>query len=349
MVGNEAFGAALATAALWPLVRLQDDPRDPGAAVCAGGLAGAALATKFTGAWVAAACLIPFLRPLRDPRLRTALVGCAVAGACVAGPVYVRNVALTGTPFPMTRELEPMKGAEEALVIRPRRVRDYLAFDPGILLRPSIYHVEDASGSWAHRNERMTQVWSLLYAGLWYDAHGHRVPIEAHRDGVPWGPLLALLGLLPTSLVVLGFGGALAELIRRRGRSRDAPLVAVALLALVSVVGFTWQAPSLAAAKASYLLPAAGPAAWFFARGVDRLPGLWRRLALGLSLSAALAAGLVFTHGVVFESPSSRVLVRSWLHVAGDLPGARIDEAVRALYGPEGRVDGMPAGSASSR
>lgn len=352
MVGNESFGAALAASALWPLIRLQEDPADVRAALAAGCLAGAALATKFTGVWVAAACGVPFLACALaarfDRRSLRALAVCAAAGALVAGPVYVRNIVTTGTPLPMTRVLGPMKSAEDALTLRPRRVRDYVGIAPEALRRPSIYHVPDEPGSWARRNEAMANVWSLVYAGLWYDAHAHRVPIEQHRDDVPWGPLLMLLGLVPTGLILAGYAGALRACVRSRLRSRDAPLVFLASFALVSFVGFTWHAPSLAAAKASYLLPAAGPAAWFFARAVDGLRAPLRRIALGASLLAALAAGLVFTHGLVFESASSRVLVRSWLHVARQLPGARIDEAVRILYGlEEGALP--PRGRSSSR
>jgi len=349
MVGNEAFAAAMATLALVPLCRLQADPGDRAAALAAGGLAGAALASKFSGAWVSAACAVPFLRAglLRtgmDARPLQALALCALAGALIAGPVYVRNLATTGTPFPMTRELGPMKSAEDALVLRPRRVADYVGLAPGALRRPSIYHVPDAPGSWAGRNESMTNVWSLAYAGLWYDAHAHRVPIAMHRDDVVLGPLLLLLGLVPTALLVVGFVSASVAAFRSRLRSPDAPLVVLALLALVSFAGFTWHAPSLAAAKASYLLPAAGPAAWFFARATDRVRGAARRAVLAVAVLAGLASGAIFTAGFAFDPGSPRVLVRSWLYVARELPEARIDEALRVLYGSEAEPERGPSG-----
>jgi len=49
----------------------------------------------------------------------------AVAGL-VAGPFYLRNVATTGTPIPMTRELQPMKHFEARMEYRPRKLADYV-------------------------------------------------------------------------------------------------------------------------------------------------------------------------------------------------------------------------------
>lgn len=340
MVGNEAFGAGLAAFALPFLVALQADPRDTRAAAFAGLFAGLALATKFTGFWVAGACAVPFLRRDLDRRGARALAVAAVVGLVIAGPVYLRNLVVAGTPLPMTRDLEPMRGAEAALVLRPRRVADYVWIDPGVVLRPSIYHVADAPGSYANKNPAMTRVWGQLYAGLWYDAMGHRVPIEAHRDGLYWGTLLLVLGFVPTGLVLAGLAAAVAAAVRSRGRSPDAPLVALSLLGLVSFVGFTAYAPSLAAAKASYLLPLAVPAAVFFAGGAGLLRARWRAPALGVSLAAALVAALVFAQGLVFDLERQPALPRTWLYLAEQLPGSHIAEAVQTFYGGEPRSAG---------
>lgn len=333
MVGNETLGAALAAFAIPFALRLQADPGDRRAALFAGLLAGGALATKFSGLWVAASCALPFARRSLDGRALRALATYALAAAIVAGPVYARNLAVTGTPLPMTRDLEPMKSSEAALALRPRRLDDYLRFDPEVFLRPSVYHAAGSSGTWAGRNEAMTSVWSLVYAGLWYDAAGHRVPISQQRDGVWWGPLLLALGLVPTALVLGGLALATRDAVRSRGRSADAPLVLMTALGVAAFVGFTWNAPSLAAPKASYLLPLAVPAAVFFGRGATSLRPRARRAALALSLGAALASGAIFTHGLVFRSDLQRILIPTWLTVGRQLPGAHIEEAVRILYG----------------
>ncbi|MBW2316151.1 MAG: hypothetical protein JRH10_18425 [Deltaproteobacteria bacterium] len=315
MFGNEAFGAALAAFALPFVLRLQRDPGDLRAAAGAGLMAGLAMATKFSGVWIAAACAVPFLGSL---------------GA--------------GTPLPMTRELEPMKSAEAALELRPRRVSDYLWVDPGSLRRPSIYQVPDRPGAFYQRNQAMTNVWGLLYAASWYDPFAHRVPVSQHADGVPWGPLLLLLGAVPTLLLGLGFALSTRELVRTRARTSTAPLTVMAWLALMAFVGFTWRVPTLGAAKASYLMPLAVPAAVFFARGAQALGARARGAALGISAAAAFVAALVFTSGLVFEPDrrADQTLVRTWLHYGEKLPGAHIDEAVRVLYG-------LPAEASSSR
>jgi len=335
MLGNEAFGAALAAFALPFVLRLQRDPGDVRAAVAAGLLAGLAMATKYSGVWIAAACAVPFLGRRPDRRTLRALGAGLLVGSVLSGPVYLRNLALTGTPLPMTRDQEPVKSAEAALELRPRRIADYLWIDPGSLRRPSIYQLPAEPGSFAHRNPAMTNIWGLLYAASWYDPFAQRVPIAQHEDQVLWGPLLLLLGLVPTALLVLGFVLSTREVIRTRARAPTAPLTVMAWLALASFVAFTWRVPTLGAAKASYLMPLAVPAALFFARGAQALGPRRRAGALALSAVAALVAGLVFTSGLVFQPDrrAERILVRTWLYYGEKLPGSHIGEAVRLLYG----------------
>ncbi|MCZ6571296.1 MAG: glycosyltransferase family 39 protein [Deltaproteobacteria bacterium] len=299
-VGNEALGVGLGALALLALVRLQADPRDLRMAAVAGLMAGLALATKYTGLFVAAACVVPFARADFDRRMLRALVLCGVAGAIIAGPVYVRNIVLTGSPVPMTRNLEPMKSAEERFIIRERRVWDYLWLNPESLWRPTLFHVRGQEGSLDNRNPAMTNIWGLTYASVWYDAFRHRIPIEFHRDGIYSGRLLTLLGIVPTALFLVGFFIALRELIRRRGRTADAPLVVMTSLGLLAFIAFTIRAPSAVAVKASYLLPLATPAAVFFARGAGLMGARMRVAALVISALAGLAAAAVFTNGLIF-------------------------------------------------
>lgn len=336
MIGNEAFTAACAAAAVPLLLRLQANPGDRRAAAGAGLAAGLALATKYTGVWVAAACALPFARRDLGPGGRRALAACLLAGAAVAGPVYLRQIALTGSPFPMTRTREPMRTLEQNLVLRERRATDYLWLPAGCLRRPSVQHVAGRPGAFANRNPAMQSVPCLVYAGLWYDPFAQRVPIEHHADRQWVGTLLAVLGLAPTALVLAGLALAARDFARSRGRSRDAPLVAVAALAAASFAVFTWRAPSLAAAKASYLMPLAGAAAVFFARAVEALPRTLRAAGLGASLAAALASAWVFTSGACFppDLARARVEARVWQRIGSALPGSRIAEAVGVLWGP---------------
>ncbi len=300
MLGNEALGAGLAALALPALLTLQANPRNLRAAAVAGLIAGLALATKYTGFFVAAACAVPFCRVDFDRRTLHALVLCTLVGAVVAGPVYVRNIKLTGSPIPMTRELEPMKSAEARYMIRERRLVDYLWLAPGHLLQPSI---NARIGKWAgDQNDRhgLTSVWGLTYASTWYDAFAHRVPEDQQRERIYAGPLLTLLGIVPTAIMVAGFIVALWELLRRRSGTPDAPLIVMSALGLLTFVAFTFRAPSVAALKASYMLPLLAPAAVFFARGIGLLGARLRVAALLISGAAALAAATVFTNGLVF-------------------------------------------------
>jgi hypothetical protein len=135
---------------------------------------------------------------------------------------------------------------------------------------------------------------------MWYDAFGHRLPVMFHRDGIYAGPVLTLLGIVPTAMLVAGFLVGLRELVWRRGRTPDAPLVVMALAGLLSFIVFTMRAPSAVAVKASYLLPLVVPAAVFFARGVGLLRTRAQVAVLLISAAAALAAIIVFANGLVF-------------------------------------------------
>jgi 4-amino-4-deoxy-L-arabinose transferase-like glycosyltransferase len=333
MVGNEALGAGLAALALPALVRLQANPRELRTAAFAGLMAGLALATKYTGLFVAAACMVPFCRGDFDKRTLRALVLCGFVGVLVAGPVYVRNIKLTGSPIPMTRELEPMKGAEESLILRERRLLDYLWINPASLLRPSVQHMKGEPPASRNRNPAMTSVWGLTYASMWYDAHSHRIPGRFHRDGIYAGPLLTLLGIVPTALVVAGFLAALWGLLRRRGNTPDASLVVMAIAGLLTFVTFTWKAPSAAAVKASYLLPLVVPAAVFFARGVGLLSARLRAAGLLVSAVAALAAALVFANGLVFPMQASVSGAEPERPVEREAGSSRLDRVGHALRG----------------
>jgi hypothetical protein len=334
MIGNEALAAGLGALALPSLLALQRDPRNLRHAALAGALAGLAVATKWSALAVLAACLVPFLRRDLDARGRRALVLCFGIAALIAGPVFWRNLLLTGSAFPMTRDAPLVALAEAGDSLGPRRLRDYLWLDPRCLLRPSIHHVEGEPPPPPRRNPVMRNVWGLAYASLWYDAFGHRVRLEEHRDGVRTGPALALLGLTPTAAVLAGFALAAGEALRRRGRSPDAPLVALWLFGLAAFVAFSVRAPTIGAAKGSYLLPLAAPGALFFARAASALGARARAALLAATAAALLFAALVFTSGLWFRPLDAETMAARWRLVGALLPGAHIGEAVEKLVGP---------------
>lgn len=181
------------------------------------------------------------------------------------------------------------------------------------------------------RNPDMTNVWGLAYASIWYDAHGHRIPLEFHRDGIYTGPLLTLLGIVPTALMLFGFGLAVAESARRRGRSDDAPLVVLFGVGIAFFVAFTWWAQSVVAVKGSYLLPLSVPGAVFFARGVKQLGSGWRPWILAASAAAALAAAVVFTHDLVYPAAPAERMAHRYRLMGEFLPNSHIAEAADRL------------------
>ncbi len=332
MVGNEALAAGLAALALPPLLDLQRDPGDRPAALGVGLLAGLALATKYTGAWLAVAALTPYLRGGLDRRALAALAAMAACVLAIAGPVYARNLAITGTPLPFTRSLEPMKQLEERLLVRPRRLSDYAGVSWRCGQHPYVTRLAP-DGRIAGASPAMLNVPCLTYAGLWFDPFGIRAARRPGAEGLGWGRALLLLGVAPTLLVLLGFGRAAVEVVRSRGRCQESPLVASTLLGLASYAAFTWLAPSLAAAKASYLLPLIAPAGAFFARGCGLLGPRARAGALLASAAAVALAAVVFTTGLVFPAADPDAARSYWGAIGAALPQSYISEATQRLLG----------------
>lgn len=332
MEGNEAFAAGVAAMAFLPLLALQRDPRDVRAAAMAGMFSGLAVISKFSGFAVAAAGAVPFARRDLDARALRALGVAALLGLAVAAPVYARNVALTGRVFPMARDYEPMRSVEQKLIIRPRRVADYFWVDRDCLLRPSMFHLAGLPARRNNRNPAMVSVPGLLHASLWYDPFGHRVPIRYHEDGVRAGPTLVLLGLVPTAATLLGFAALVWRSVRSAGRAPEAPFVAMAALGTGAFLAYTWISQSSASVKGSYLLPLAPAAAVFFAEGVRRVGRRAGAAVLAVSGLAVIAAAVVFTEGLVFDSDpllGQRLLAR-WSVM---MPSAHLTDAVTRLLG----------------
>lgn len=330
MIGNEGLTAGLCALALVALVGLQQDPRSLRLALTAGACAGLAAATKYTGLWSMACCALPFLRRDLDRRGLRAAAACAACAAAIAGPVYLRNLALTDTLLPMTRGREPMRSGEAQLLAGPRRVADYLAI-PWDCGRYPYVRIVAEGGLFAGINPAMQSVPCLAYAGVWFDPFGLRATRADPSEGVAWGVALLYAGLVPTLLMTLGFAHMALCSVRSLGRAPEAPLVLLAALGVGSFVAFTWLAPSLAAAKASYLLPLLAPAGVAFAQGCALLPPPARHTGIALSLAAAALAVFVFTTGTVFAPARTDISLAYWTRVGGALPGSWIPEAAQRL------------------
>jgi 4-amino-4-deoxy-L-arabinose transferase-like glycosyltransferase len=329
MIGNEALAAGLVALALLPLMRLESGPRDLRVAALAGLACGAALWVKYTTVLLLGVVAAIYARAKPDRQLFSAAAVCLAVTVGVAAPVYVRNWMVADSPVPLTRNREPMKSAEAAMTIRERRFADFVYVPAGAILRPSLYHEPGKIGSYYNRNEAMTSVWGMTYASLWFDPFGHRTRVRDHRDGVWHGPVLALLGLLPTLAMIAGFGLCWVDLVRRRGRTPEAPLVVLATLALLGFTAIAIGAPSPAALKGSYLLGMGVPAAVFFARAATALGPVLRNALLGISCAAVAGSALVFTTGVLY--PAQAMGVRVWTRIARALPESYIYQAMERM------------------
>ena len=137
--------------------------------------------------------------------------------------------------------------------------------------------------------------------------------------------------IVPTLLVVFGFGVSVARTLRTRGRAAECPLVVLVALALPSFVAFTWMVPSLSATKASYLLPLLMPAGVFFANGCALLPAGGQRIALACSAGAAALAAFVFTTGTVFAPTNAQASQGFWMAMGRQLPDPYLVEAALRL------------------
>lgn len=348
MIGNEALCAALAVFAIPPLLALQSDPTDRRAASLAGLFIGLALITKYNSLPLLPAALTPFVvrRPNRESLAAMATFAATVA--IVASPVYLRNFFVTGSPIPMTREIGPMQRAENGMILRPRRATDYVWLDPATLRRPSLFQTGPAVAQLRNRNQAMVNVWGLTHASIWFDPFLHRTPPDFHRDGSPWGVILASAGLLPAATMLAGVLLALAAAARSRGRSPWTPLLVLWFGGVVLFVAFTLRAPSAAAVKGSYMLPISGAGALFFCLASSALRRRGQKILLVGCAMIAVWSGIFFTDRLLIRSPrtAQERFVRAWTAWAKELPESNLDPSLSYFLTARGSLapaTGSPA------
>lgn len=337
MIGNEALCAAIAVLAIPPILALQADPTDRRAACLAGLIIGLAIITKYNSLPLLPAALVPFVVRRPNPKTLAAMATLGVTLAVVAGPVYLRNFLVTGSPVPMTREIGPMQKAENSMIIRPRRATDYLWLDPMAVRRPSLFQTGPLRARLANRNPAMANVWGLTHASIWFDPFLHRTDDDFHRDGSPWGFLLATLGLIPAAGMLAGFCLAVGSAVRSRGRSPWTPLVVLWSFGVLLYLAFSMRSPSAAALKGSYMLPIAGAGTLFFARAATALAPRGRKALLIFCACTAIWAGLFFTEKLFSGSPgTAEGFKRAWLTWSKQLPEANLDGTIFYFFPEDG-------------
>ncbi len=287
MLGNETTCAFFATLALARLAEIPVDPRRARRHALGTAVLGALAAlSKSTGLGVVAVAGLIYAARLRADRRRAAAAAAIAWGVplLVLAPYYARVVAVSGgSPMAVVSgaALSPEPRAE--MIGQPpgeRRLRDYFSLPASTFVAP------------VHRAPGLDRsVPGLLYASLWADGHGQFLPA-----GVPAvlraQALLAVAGVLPTALAVLG----VVRLARRRDRSTAAPLLFGALL-LAAFLRYTWLFPYYSAVKASYLLPALLAGALALAAGLAAAGPRGRALLRAALLAFAVAATAVTWQG----------------------------------------------------
>ncbi len=288
MLGNEALCAFLVTGALARTLQPPPPERVLRHATGTGLWLASALLTKSTALAALPACALGYAAWLaRRPRSTVAALALVVGLPLVAAaPHYVRLLEASGGNL-----LAVVSGGALSPAVRAemrsqppgeRRLSDYVTLPAAAFLAP-VYLAPGMTRS----------VPGLLYASTWADAHEHFLPASDPRV-LAAEAALALGGLLPTGLALVG----LARALRRPARHRE--LLASLLLAaglLLALLRYTWLLPAYSAVKASYLLSAALPAAACLALGLEAVPARRRGWLRGALLALALACTLVTWRG----------------------------------------------------
>jgi tetratricopeptide (TPR) repeat protein len=310
-LGNENLTAVVSAWALLALLATLRRPTMP-RAVILGLMLGLAMLTKFTGlVAVTGAFGTLGLRALvrrdwrRDGRVAV-VAGVVMLATC--GWFYARNVEHYGTPFKMSREMFLLQRYEHIQTRGQRGILEYILFDPMILRRPEWPRGVGLVGEGAPGYSAMREsVITGLYANTWFEGYGGWVlPKVTQDEGTRRsGQLLLTLGLVPSLLMLIGIGCAVARL-RREGWNDTLVAMLVTFGAmLVVVVQGTRAVPVHAAVKATYLMPASVVFSFWLALGAEWLGARrrrWLHVATAFSALLAVASCVVFLQGRLIGS-----------------------------------------------
>jgi hypothetical protein len=273
MLGNETACAFFVTGALAMLTSSPSPERSQlRHAAGAGLLAALAALSKATGL-IAIATVVLFyaIRLRREPRRAlVAALAAASAPLLLLTPLYAYLVIEAGSVSAAISGSVASVDARAVMAEQPPGVRDlghYVSFPAAAVLMPAFR----APGL-------VDSVPGLFYATLQADAMGDFLPLS--ERALDAGRALALAGLLPTVLVVIGVVRALRA--PRRFAWAAGPALFAAILA-VAFLSHSWAFPHYSAVKASYALSGCLPAAIALGLGLDALPRRarpWLRAAL---------------------------------------------------------------------
>jgi hypothetical protein len=328
MPGNELTEGFLTAASLAVLVANERRARPTLAGAAAvGALGGLALLAKFSGLLtLVAACAALALRaglrgawaaPPRQVAARAALV--AAVGLAIPAPYYARNALTFGAPFQLSRDFPLVAEVEREQPPGRRTVLDYLRFPLAAFTDPNPL-----------APHLLGSVWASVYLNVWADTYRESDvarALEAEREERRSTRAMALLGLAPTALALLGAGLAVRD--ARRGRRREVvlPLAVQAAVSLAAFAAFSWRVPLWSALKASYLLGLSLPFAAALARGVEACLAVRSRALpalVGLTLvGVSAASSVVAADGLVLPRRADAPATGALHYYFGELDAAR--------------------------
>ncbi len=340
MLGNEGLSTAFCSLALFFLVRLLQTERVI-FAVILGIVLGLAMLTKFTAIVVVGSSLVAIgLWGIATRRFLHATVSLALVSGFVlliSGWFYARNVEMYGNPFQMSRDFFATKRIESTIPAGNRDLSSYTSFDTTIFRHPTY-----AGGP------VLDSVWAGVYATAWFDAHGGWFLPSALFDVTMHhvGRILMFMGLVPTFVLMLGMFTGIWRLLNQRLRDPILlPMVITTACMIAMFIIYTFENRIFTAVKASYLLPAIVPLAFWFALGLRKLAD-WSSLVLtGTSLALVAMAGFilpVFTYQLFFNVPLGSYYWNSVAvldYIAGFPESARVKFAAATVF------DGIDSGS----
>jgi hypothetical protein len=320
MPGNELTLSFLTAACLCVFIANQRRPQ-PGLwlDLGAGGLAGLALLTKFSG-------LIPLIAmagvlgldglrgaaAARRSAMRALRIGALALLLCA--PWYVRNASTFGTPFQLSRDFPLVASVERDQQPGVRHFADFLRFPLAVFENPD-----------PRSPALLDSVWGTTYANVWADVFRESDVARSLTAHPSSGPM-ALLGLGPTALFLLGAGLAFRDARQGRRRADYEVLLVMSGVCLAVFVLFAWRVPIWSALKASYLLGLSLPFGVFLARGLEAAGGWgigWRTGAsLWLSVTA-LAAAASAAEGLIVPRRADAPAMGAVYFYFGEYPAAR--------------------------
>lgn len=348
-LGNEGLGAVFCSLSILTLLATLARPSAARGAVL-GLCLGLGMLTKFTALPIIVGGLAAL--GLQSLRRRTFGIGLRTVSACVlvilavSGWYFARNISLYGNPFKLSRDEFMVQRVEHFQTKGNRTLLEYITFDPLILWEPQFPRGLPLAGEVpkdAKRGPIRESVWTGMYANSWFDGFGNWVLPAIDRNGGTRfaGRLLLSLGLVPTLIILFGMVTGATRSVRREW---DDTIVAMLLITGAMVATFvqgTRVAPLHAAIKATYFMPITVVFSFWFALGLKVLSDRKRRCVSLVAFEGAVlavAAVLVFTRGLIFETNHRGYGALAWENLEGMVYYAAGDRSTaRRLFSSSAR------------